>query len=522
MGFDTIPAIPADFPLYDWSDWQQSRDALAPGIKTKQFQIAAWNAIVDGLANAITAAGQTWDAAYTTAAGAKITVSDPKLYAAKFNSVRLNIDRQMNLDWPWAVRTDSRGYVGREDFQGRQGVGKACDLVYPEYILELVRKLNLLLEIMRGTGPVQYADTDQLIATQIDNDAKSGIGARVDCRHNASTVILTSGARSGKSVLTAAASSPKSICRTDVQPKASAPVSFNHNIPAILSAGGRSRFAAPAEPVPLGIHSKVVEEIIAVNRQRVARISAFGISGTVSQQDADVRQAISAAPDGMLNHSSVEAEPRNAQRLSATAVRISGSKAKAVGGMKRSRVLIPKGMRVQAAAEAELRGGLPLCAASETQLGSHVHGGAESHLTIPLPPSGVESRISGEVELRTGTPYPISAARNASTSTGTDVRAAPPFPLMPKVMAETSAGAELDNGLPSYVLASDNSCSASRAVLSEQKSAPSGCDRRSGTAVSCVAVDTGWLPPAWVNGGLWIRQVRDEPVQRENGELEVS
>ena len=410
MGFDTIPAIPADFPLYDWSDWQQSRNALAPGIKTKQFQIAAWNAIVDGLANAITAAGQTWDTTYTTAAGAKISFSDAKLYARKFNSVRRNIDRQMHLDWPWAVRTDSRGYVGREDFQGRQDVGKACDKVYPEYILELVRKLNLLLEIMRGTGPIRYADTAQLIRALIDADAKSGIGARVDYRHNASTDILTSGARSGKSVRMAASSASKSIRRTDVQPKAAVPVSCSHVIPSLLSASGRSRVSAPAELEMPDIHSMAEADAMAIKRQNIAHISALRRSDTVSMPDAKTGESVLASMGCMTAHPSMETEIRN---------------------------------------------GLPL----------HMDAAA----------------VSG------------SAAR-----------------------------AEPQKGLPRHVSANLTGNSAASAVLAKQKPVRIECAGRSVATVICPAVDTGWLTPKWVNGGLWIQQVHDAPVQRENGELEVT
>ena len=410
MGFDTIPAIPEDYSLYDWSDWQKSRDALAPGVKTKQFQIAAWNAIVDSLADAITAAGQTWDSAYTTAAGAKITVSDRKLYAAKFNSVRLNIDRQMHLDWPWAVRTDSRGYVGREDFQGRQDVGKACDKVYPEYILELVRKLNLLLDIMRGTGPIRYADTAQLIRALIDADAKSGIGARVDCRHNASTDILTSGARSGKSVRMAAASVPQTTRRTDVQPKAAIPVSCSHVIPSLLSASGRSRASAPAELEMPDIRSMAAADAMAIKRQNIAHISALRLSDTVSMPDAKTGESVLASMGCMTAHPSMDAEIRHAFPLHTAAARVSGS----------------------------------------------------------------------------------------------------------------AAQAEPQKGLPRHVSANLTGNSAASAVLAKQKPARIECASRSVATVICPAVDTGWLTPKWVSGGLWIRQVHDDPVQRENGELEIT
>ncbi len=42
-----------------------------------------------------------------------------------------------------------------------------------------------------------------------------------------------------------------------------------------------------------------------------------------------------------------------------------------------------------------------------------------------------------------------------------------------------------------------------------------------GITTGC-SLDIGWLPPVWVDGGLWIRQVHDDPIQQDNGALEVT
>lgn len=385
MPFDTIPAIPEDYPLYDWADWQSSRDALVQGGPTKYFAIAAWNAIVDGLANAITAAGQEWDTTYTTAAGAKITAANRKLYAQKFNSVRLNIDRQMHLDWPWAVNPETRGYVGREDFQGRQDVGKACDLVYPEYILELVRKLNLLLEIMRGTGPICNVDVPQPSGTQISADAKSGVGARVDCKHNASTM-LSAPALSRQAAHVEAAVASSSQRSVEVQPHASVPIYYNRNVPAPISAEGQAKPGIPTEPEPLALSSNVSAEAWAV---KPLPTDADVLCGSSIQVDASPKQALPLTPDGVVAQSSMEAEPGQGLSLPASGTVLSGS-------------------------QVEI----------------------------------------GDVPLR--------------------------------------------------------------------RPRPAECACLIGTKISCAVTDTAWLPPIWVNGGLWIRQVHDAPVQRDNGDLEVT
>lgn len=183
MALDTLPVLDASYPLYDWADWQSSRDALVSGTPTRYFAKEAWNAIVDDLNDALSAAGLSWDNEYTTAAGAKITVAYGKLTAKKFNSVRHNIHVAAPLRWAWAWDERFRGYVGRENFLGREDVGKKCDKVYPEYIIELVRRLNLLIELMRGTAPDAAGDAPYLATLHINREVVAGTAARIQTDH---------------------------------------------------------------------------------------------------------------------------------------------------------------------------------------------------------------------------------------------------------------------------------------------------------------------------------------------------
>ncbi len=150
MPLQDIYILPSTFPLFDWADWPASKAALVSGGHTINFEKEAWNAIVDKLASALASAGIAWDAGITTAAQAQITESPGALTAEAFNSVRFNIDSPMPLGWAWAKDPTFRGYVGRENFRGSSVYGAACDSLYPEYIEELARKLNLLIGVMRG------------------------------------------------------------------------------------------------------------------------------------------------------------------------------------------------------------------------------------------------------------------------------------------------------------------------------------------------------------------------------------
>lgn len=166
MPIDRIPLLAEDYPLFDWDDHPQSYYALGEGELVSGFQKETWNAIIDQTLAALSAAGMSWDAKYTTAAKAKITEAYGPLSAKMFNSVRHNIDRPAPVGWGWANNPNLRGYVGREDFKGYADYGLNGDLFYAEYLLEMVRRLNLLLSIMRGTANLKEMDGPILSQTE--------------------------------------------------------------------------------------------------------------------------------------------------------------------------------------------------------------------------------------------------------------------------------------------------------------------------------------------------------------------
>lgn len=152
MALNDIYVLPSDYPLFDWSDWPDSEAALVPGGFTHEFKKEAWNAIIDHLAVALNEAGETWDSKYTSSDGAKITEAYGALYADAINSICHNIDNAVPvLRWGWAHDRNFRGYIGRKEFRGVIEYGdKGADDVYPEYIFELVRRLNFLIKVMTG------------------------------------------------------------------------------------------------------------------------------------------------------------------------------------------------------------------------------------------------------------------------------------------------------------------------------------------------------------------------------------
>lgn len=171
-----IPVLDSDYPLFDWGDWPGSYSALVSGGQTSEFEKECWNAIVNTLGDALSEGGISWDTKYETLTNSLITEEYGDLYANVFNGVRYNIDRPAPLGWAWANDPSFRGYIGREDFRGVDQYGEnGADEVYQTYILELVRRMNLLIEIMRADGHALLASAKG-ISRAINNAPEARIG----------------------------------------------------------------------------------------------------------------------------------------------------------------------------------------------------------------------------------------------------------------------------------------------------------------------------------------------------------
>lgn len=286
MALKDIPVLPVEHPLYDWSDWQSSRNALVSGTPTRYFAKEAWNAIIDSLNEALAEAGLAWDEKYTTAEGAKITVAYGKLTAQKFNSVRHNIEWPAPLGWAWADREDFRGYVGREDFNGRITHGKACDKVYPEYIIELVRKLNLLLEIMRGTALIEDGAAEYISGLNLDVQVLSRRSVRAETEQK-SAVNMISEARSCRAVTMEADMLVPVVTEAEVIIPKAAQVWAEHTVNVITKAEGSSKQVTGVEVDSMMLHSDVDAEIFPIPINKLVDLSASAPMGVNASATMD-------------------------------------------------------------------------------------------------------------------------------------------------------------------------------------------------------------------------------------------
>lgn len=157
-----------EYPLFDWeasngaATAEQTRTAFwALGNKGEcaRFSYLVWNDMVDALRALQEALGVRWDSTYATLSGTRMGNGDSALTAARFNAFRRNIDILWRPGWPWALgerpgwlAQPPASFLGREDVYGAAQAGEDADVVYGWYLLELARKLNILIQLLRGDG----------------------------------------------------------------------------------------------------------------------------------------------------------------------------------------------------------------------------------------------------------------------------------------------------------------------------------------------------------------------------------
>lgn len=332
MSLKDIPVLSENHPLYDWTDYQSSRDALVKGTPTKYFAKEAWNAIVDSLNDALTAAGLTWNDTHTTAEGAKITDAYGKLTAVKFNSVRYNIEWPAPLGWAWADRESFRGYVGRENFYGRASHGRRSDSVYPEYIIELVRKLNLLLELMRGTAMIEEVEAQHISALNFDIDIPVRPSAPIEASYNA-RILHDVEIDALPSAPMEASQLSSSLVSAEAQAKKAVEVSAYVRIPYVVQAAGTAKPSVPVEPESVLVHSAVSAEAFALDADKLVPVSASNNAAVLVQAAAGTGRILPMEPEPVLAKSKGRAEVDQGEPLPVSGAVISFSRVSAAVGL---------------------------------------------------------------------------------------------------------------------------------------------------------------------------------------------
>ena len=173
------PVLPTNYSLFSWLNWPQSRDALSQGGVVSGFEKDCWNAIVDKLYHTIMDAGLVWKHPETPPDLLKIHSYGGELRASAMNAFLDEIFCLARFPFVWEGDRTFRGYTGRRHFKGVAEHGINADILYPEYILEVVRRINLLIQIMRGWGPEleQIAFSNILTSTEVNRKIEWGLAA---------------------------------------------------------------------------------------------------------------------------------------------------------------------------------------------------------------------------------------------------------------------------------------------------------------------------------------------------------
>lgn len=182
-----LPLLPAEWVGWDWAisngnataeQTQIAYDALLNQGQCALFSRLVWNDIVDCLAIALEVGGIGWNDKYCSAEGCKINVQYGGLTATAFNSVRHNIDRFGIVHWTWATRETKEGYIGRAEVRGFETYGGLSDKVYGWYLIELTKRLNTLLDVLKDTADFSDLEHTSKIESALLADfgrAKSGL-----------------------------------------------------------------------------------------------------------------------------------------------------------------------------------------------------------------------------------------------------------------------------------------------------------------------------------------------------------
>ena len=165
--------LPTSFEAWDWTkddDTIKAYYAISNKGYTSEFKASVWNALCTKLNQALNAMNLSWDNKYTTYSGALLSGYYPTLTAQIFNSVRHNIEVNVPTTWKWVFNRGYEGYVGRLDFRGNITTNNP-DTLFGSYILEIARKLNLLISIFKNEATFSeptVAFTVTLDTTQIE------------------------------------------------------------------------------------------------------------------------------------------------------------------------------------------------------------------------------------------------------------------------------------------------------------------------------------------------------------------
>lgn len=497
MALREIPVLPEDYPLFDWADWPDSKAALIQGGPTRDFEMACWNDIVQTLVDALEEGGEEWDPngidyypAYTVD---QTKITDGDLHGYQFNRVIANIHNRVPLyNWKWLMEEDYRGYIGRLMVYERISQGQ--DYVYPEYFEELVHRLNQMLEIMRGTWP---------IADLLKIPVKSSLTVKPGLRAGRSAPII-------KNVFSK--TKIDSVAVRAVRHRLINQKCYLNS--KILSSVGL-------------LHAKPV---IFPSIKLKHKVKAMG----------EVKRSGKLAVKPFTAHSSVKALVEILNLTDAGSKYL--SKTRCIGKVELSDPVSLEGfLEVYSWAMSQIALSEPLATGGSLQMKSKAQAD-----TILVPPMPVElfhkSDSLQSTELFTAIPMLTDIKRqsksrslaegtagiaisgsvkrigNSQQNVKTDLSQSQPVKSLQK--SAVNRGIFITQNIARPAWAEKNAAISTKVSPELLPTAAVKAGHTTKSKLVC-SLDTAWLPPVWINGGLWIRQAY-QVKRNEDGSLEVS
>lgn len=475
MPITELPALPADYPLFDWADWPESYAALVPGGPTKAFEKACWNAMVEYVENVSDAVGlDWWSDTYGPEAIKMLSAGNARMTAFIMNSMMRSVNNMIELPWRWEYDRTFRGYIGRMLFFGSSNVVQ--DIVYPEYFLELVKQINKVVEILRGTSDLQTS-------SEVLQRSFSWQTASAETKRAGAIISRNRTSRTSVSM----AAEPVVLGELIDFPKHNSAISVSG--PVWLRGGRIYKY--------MYLHSGIIVR----GDRRLSRPTAASI-GMKSLQTAALdylRNTLETSAE-LWMHSKAAAElwPAPPVGMYADILTHSAAAAMAVqslpleaapsGVQSFFRILSPKMAQVLPYEITDVRH-LAVTRRSVT---------AAKSQSFAIPVAEAAESIANVSAVQTLS-LPIASDHNSASRQEVKLSRDKAAPIHAREQAETHA----------------------EAPILLYRTAPVFTEAPTATKVACqIYLYNGWDYPEWVNGGLWIKQAHTI-TQYENGELEV-
>lgn len=518
MALKTIPLLPEDYPLFSWDDWPDSLAALVPGGPTKNFEMACWNALVTYLSDAITDAGLDWHTGADLAGNGGHTVeetyiTDGILRLYMFNQMVRNTYARVPLySWLWVKDEKFRGYTGYIYFSKYKR-----NYVYPEYITELVYRINQLVEIMRGTWPIlDVTPKSILMPAPIQTGLAVDKSAPVIRDVKACTSTRAEPLRVLPAFPMKVGDTYKSLTNAGaVEMLIAGPLAPWQNSHFLFQFGGRvfpsARIRVAQSSV--GIKSEVMlEALITVECGTNHRATSKAAAGLNQGQVLPTERLLKLVSWCIANAVKLPPAPTVVKLFNDSLISVAGDKLPSQHTSAYSRTTSRRDVTINTskplACGAKEKTGTDLIFDVEAYRAAYAAAKdmavtKSSSAAVQTPPlhitQGQPCETARDVRLIVGRVRPGWVEKKSTTDTAPTLTAGEAVAVEPEALAKSKA----------------------RPAAVKIKSTATTAKSTSKSAVVCTLA-SAWLPPVWVDGGLHIRQVHDVPVQNENGELVIA